>query len=659
MYMPHTMHHSAMHHPHWHAHQHLALLKVLLVLLMMLIAWEAAGQAPVALTQDDLFSDTQLQEIRLTMNPADWQAFKDNYTKDDYYKASLSWRGITVDEIGVRQRGTASRSGVKPYIGIDFKRYRSAQRFLGLTGLRLKNMIQDGSLMHERLSMMLFRRMNIAAPREGYGRVYMNDDYIGLYIIIEEIDANFLQNSFGDGGGFLLEYVRLDDWHLEYLGADPELYVPARFDVKTRKSEFNAATIVEMIDVINHAPDEEFAASVSRYLDMSNVLRYVAVENYLAEWDGFLGHGGMNNYYFYQTDAHSPFRMVAWDKEQGFGIPDHPVFYNAELNVLMRRSLENAELREYYLNALRRITLEAGGYDGWLLGLAEQFYSQIWAAVLEDPQKLTSNADFESGMLQIRSNIPQRYAYLMGEVGGQRAPSLLSVVNGASFYAPPLAAGGIATIFGQEMAFTSVAAHGGQLPNTLGSTQVLLNGEPVPLLFASPERLDFQVPWGLSGTSTAGLIVAVGGMTTDPVTLQLAGAAPGVFSLNRTGSGQGAVLNAQSGLPAAPRGSIPGVATDAVHGGDFIAIYATGLGAVWPAPADGQPPAALTATLETPMVTVGGVPATVVFAGLAPGIVGVYQINAVVPDDAPVGDAVAVVVEAGGSLSNEVQIAVR
>ena len=144
MYTPHMMHYPAIHHPHGHAHHHLALLKWLLVLLMMLIAWEAAGRTSTgftpaaALTQNDLFSDSELQDIRLTMPPADWQAFKDNYTKDDYYKASMSWRGITVDEIGVRQRGTASRSGVKPYIGIDFKRYRSAQRFLGLTGLRLK-----------------------------------------------------------------------------------------------------------------------------------------------------------------------------------------------------------------------------------------------------------------------------------------------------------------------------------------------------------------------------------------------------------------------------------------------------------------------------------------------------------------------------------------
>lgn len=635
--------------------------EVVLVPFVLLIASASLVRAQTAFTADDLFSETQLQEIRLTMAPSDWQTLKDRYRQDDYYQASMSWRGITVEQIGVRSRGTASRSGVKPYLGLDFKRYRSSQRFLGLSALRLKNMIQDGSLMHERLSMMMFRRMNLAAPREGYARVFMNDEYIGLYIVIEEIDTTFLQNSFGEGGGFLVEYVRLDDWHFEYLGDDPALYVPARFDVKTRKTEFNAGSIQEMIAAINFAPDAEFAASVGRYLDLRNVLRYVAVENYLAEWDGVLGEGGMNNYYLYQTEAQQPFQMIAWDKEQGFGDPTYPIFQHAELNVLIRRCLENAELRDYYLNALRRTALEAGGYDGWLLGLANNFYAQIWPSVVEDPKKLTSNADFESGITQIRANIPLRLEYLVNVVGGQLTPSVSSVVNGASYYGQPIAAGSVATIFGRELAFTAMAARGTQLPAALSSTSVLVNGEAAPLLFASPERVDFQVPWSLAGTAGADVVVVVNGIASELAPIQLSAAAPGLFSYYRTGSGQGAIVNALTGLPAAARGSIAGVATDAVHAGEYISIYATGLGAVWPTPPDGQSPAAgvLSFTTQTPLVRIGGASAEVVFSGLAPGMVGIYQINAVVPAQAPIGAEVLVSIELGGSVSNDVHIAVR
>ena len=133
---------------------------------------------------------------------------------------------------------------------------------------------------------------------------------------------------------------------------------------------------------------------------------------------------------------------------------------------------------------------------------------------------------------------------------------------------------------------------------------------------------------------------------------------PGIFTTAATGEGQGSILIAGTTTLAAPVGAFPD--SRPVRKGEFIAIFATGLGPVTNMPATGAPasdnPLSVTTTL--PQVTIGGIPATVTFSGLAPGFVGLYQINVEIPAGAPSGDAIEVVVTIGGAQSNAVTIAV-
>jgi len=134
--------------------------------------------------------------------------------------------------------------------------------------------------------------------------------------------------------------------------------------------------------------------------------------------------------------------------------------------------------------------------------------------------------------------------------------------------------------------------------------------------------------------------------------------APGLFTLNATGTGQGAVLISGTAQFAAPL-SVPG-SRPALRG-EFISIYGTGLGAVSNQPATGaaaqaNPPSV---TTSTPTVTIGGILAPVSFSGLAPGAVGLYQVNVQVPTGTPAGNAVPVTLSIGGVTSNTVTIAVQ
>jgi uncharacterized protein (TIGR03437 family) len=186
-----------------------------------------------------------------------------------------------------------------------------------------------------------------------------------------------------------------------------------------------------------------------------------------------------------------------------------------------------------------------------------------------------------------------------------------------------------------------------------------LGGTPAYLFDVFPTQINFQVPWEVAGQSQAPLTVTVDGVTSTPVTVNLAAFSPGIFRIGQ--SGQGAILIAATGEVAAPVGSIPGRASrPAARGQDFLSIYCTGLGDVTNRPVSGAAAGSspLSSTTATPSVTIGGIPVTASFSGLTPSLVGLYQINVLVPPNAPIGDAIPVVVTIGAATSNTATIAV-
>jgi uncharacterized protein (TIGR03437 family) len=231
------------------------------------------------------------------------------------------------------------------------------------------------------------------------------------------------------------------------------------------------------------------------------------------------------------------------------------------------------------------------------------------------------------------------------------APTLNSggVVNGASFAGTALAPGSIASAFGTSLTTSIASATAVPLPNTLADAQLLINGSVVPLFYASPTQMNFQVPFIPTGSATFQVVSA--GLNGSTVTANIAATAPGIFSIDSSGSGQGAVLNQDF---SANNASNPAAQ------GSVIQIYCTGLGAVTGNLAAGSPGATsapFNTTVATPTVTIGGVNAAVQFSAVAPGFVGLYQVNAQVPAGVS-GGAVPLQVSSGGAASNTVTVAI-
>ena len=246
-------------------------------------------------------------------------------------------------------------------------------------------------------------------------------------------------------------------------------------------------------------------------------------------------------------------------------------------------------------------------------------------------------------------------------IGPAPATSSFSFVNSANPTGGDiLAPGSLASLYGTNLAGPTVLADvAPPWPVSLGGTSMVIGGTAVPLYYVSPGQINFQVPYfNINGPTTTNLTITEGTLSTT-ITVTVAPYAPGIYTANSQGTGQAAAIIAGTATFVAPSGAFPGARP--AQAGEFISLYCTGLGAVRNRPALGAPSPSnpLAATNATPTVTVGGLSANVTFSGLAPGYVGLYQVNIQIPQGVPSGNAVPVTLNIGGVNANTVTIAIQ
>lgn len=216
--------------------------------------------------------------------------------------------------------------------------------------------------------------------------------------------------------------------------------------------------------------------------------------------------------------------------------------------------------------------------------------------------------------------------------------------SSASYSTRALTPGMLASLWptlGTNMIATGTAAESGiPLPSTLSDTQVLVNGTPAPLFFVSPGQINFQLSNSLAsgGTASVQAIRPSTGQIYGSAEVQLASADPALFTYNGSGGGQVAAINFMDGTVNTP--------SNPVVRGQVIELFGTGLGAVSSPPPDGQPVTSATPGLSAPQILLGASatafvdPSDITYSGLAPTLVGVWQINLTIPSTAPTGGSV-------------------
>jgi uncharacterized protein (TIGR03437 family) len=235
-----------------------------------------------------------------------------------------------------------------------------------------------------------------------------------------------------------------------------------------------------------------------------------------------------------------------------------------------------------------------------------------------------------------------------------------ATVNAASYTgAGTVAPGELISIYGVGLGpVTPLSAPSGtSLPLTLGGAQVSFNGVLAPIAYASQFRIDVQAPFSLSPGTNATVQVSNQSISGSPFQLNVVDTVPGVYTAGSAGLGYLSAVN-QDGSLNGPQGLV----TKPAPKGSYVTLYASGLGAINPPLKEGTvpPTTGVVSKVTGPTsVLIGGVQTTILFAGAAPGLPGVYQVNIQIPAGAASGSQEFVFYQNGKASQKGAYIAIQ
>jgi hypothetical protein len=278
-----------------------------------------------------VFNDTIIHELYIKTNLTDWFTtletdFHNNITNPElypeiYHQCDVLFDGIVVNNCGFREKGNASNTlanfGRKNPLKIAFDEYDNNQTLDGLKKINLNIFINDPSLMHDVACNKLMRDAGLNSSRTSYTKVWVNGEYIGLYLIIENVDKTFLKSKYGgaNNDGNLYKTDRGASVPLDWQGADKQKYKDQGLKLTTNESTDDWTGFINFVDFLNNYSGEDFRQQLESRFDIHTYLKALAVEKCVRSWDSYWGGG--NNYYLYEHPD-GQFKWIPWDMNETF-----------------------------------------------------------------------------------------------------------------------------------------------------------------------------------------------------------------------------------------------------------------------------------------------------------------------------------------------------
>jgi hypothetical protein len=386
-------------------------------------------------TTEPLYDPRVLRTIFLEFESSDWERqliwFK--YTDIDV-PAKATVDGKSYPNVGVRFRGNTSyqmvSEGYKHSFALNFDLADKKQRLYGYRSLHLLNSAQDPTFLRSLLYMQMARDY-IPAPLANFVRVVINGETWGIYINVEQFDADLTKRAFGssEGARWKVPGSPGAGGGLGYLGDNPESYKWA-YEIKSKDEPKAWLDLIKLCKTLNQTPSDQLEKTIEPLLDVDGALRFLAMDKALANGDGYWTRA--SDYSIYE-DEKGRFHVLPYDANETFrsssGTSLDPLAGASDSSkALLYRLLAVPSLRARYMGYLRDI---AEKWLNWekISPLAEKYYALIAEDVMTDQRKLYSNDAFTSGLTQdgggggfgflsvpsisLKSFVEKRRAYLL------------------------------------------------------------------------------------------------------------------------------------------------------------------------------------------------------------------------------------------------------
>ena len=270
---------------------------------------------------NNAFLQNEVATVYITMTSQDAQAMVTDSLYADYlFLATVIYESTSVQDtltnVGIQVRGNTSVSSAKKSFKLSFNTYVPGRKFYGLEKMNLNGEHNDVSILRTRTSDEILREAGLPCSRTSYVKVFINNEYKGLYINVEHIDDEFLQKRFiNDDGGNLFKCFYGSD--LTYHGTNPTYYQNT-YKLKTNEAVNDYSGLIHFIEVLYNSPNASFVCDIQDVFDVETYLRTLAVEILIGQWDGYAYNN--NNYYLYQRPSDGKFIFLEYDLDNTFGI---------------------------------------------------------------------------------------------------------------------------------------------------------------------------------------------------------------------------------------------------------------------------------------------------------------------------------------------------
>ncbi len=401
------------------------------------------NQPWVADSSASVFDQEILRTYNLTVAYEDLDSLQANMIEEEYVPAKLSVDGDTIGTVGIRYKGSRFTlegcSGVregemchKISMKLKFNKYDKELRFYGLKRLNFNSMHYDVTALHERLAYTVFADMGVPTSRATHARLVINGEYKGLFSLVEQIDGSFVKRQFPDNS----------DGHLykeRWPATDDSAYYTR--GLRTNRRTANSGAFVDFYNELSSANDEELPTVISKYNDVDHLMRYMAVDRAISNWDGVTafyptkseGFEGFvsHNYYWYQEEGKPLFTLLPWDMDGTMTVKtgfDHVPEWNEMVDdcgttysifggetiaraptcdPFMRGVALLGEENDRYKSAMQEV-LDGPFREGYLESKLDRWAEQIESSVAEDqygPQKdiweySVANLRYDIGILR-------------------------------------------------------------------------------------------------------------------------------------------------------------------------------------------------------------------------------------------------------------------
>jgi len=306
-------------------------------------------------TSAELYSLTSIWTAQLTFTPGQWKALAPSHVQPvpnlmgadgtiilrnpkarrnglagavglefNWARAHLEFAGAEFCPVAARYRGNGtylnSLFGAKRPFKVDLDKFAKGQHLAGIHTLNFVNAIPDNSYLHDALAQELFRDLGVPGPRTAYAYLTLDvpgrfvRQALGLYVLIENVDADFAADRFGSPDVPIFKPVTTELF--EYLGDDWSAYADI-YDLKTKATPQQLDRLIELARLVSQTDDAEFARRVAEYIDLDECAGFLAGHVLTSSYDGFLSNG--QNFYMYLDPASGRIGLIPWDQDHGWG----------------------------------------------------------------------------------------------------------------------------------------------------------------------------------------------------------------------------------------------------------------------------------------------------------------------------------------------------